>query len=120
MIYASTGTYWGSKVMEEVKPSAIPHLEAASAPKDWLQGVGTCVKRVLISAGDLEYLRDEIVAYRKRVEEYLKDTTIIIQSNGIHNDLLLDFLVGEEDLGYLTPKILDWLDEGSAKYRDRN
>ena len=120
MIYASTGTYWGSKVLEGAKLSAIPYLEAASAPKDWLQGVGTCVKRVLISAGDLEYLRDEIVAHGRRVEEYLKDTMIIIQKNGIHNDPLLDFLVGEEDLGYLTPKILDWLDEGSAKYRDRN
>jgi hypothetical protein len=67
------------------------------------------VKRVLISAGDLEYLRDEIVVYGKRVKEYLKDTTIIVQNNGIHNDPLLDFLVGEEDLGYLTPRILDWI-----------
>jgi len=120
MIYASTGTYWGPKVLKGAKPSAIPYLEAASAPKNWLQGVDTCVKRVLISAGDLEYVRDEIVTYGKHVEEYLKDTTIIVQENGVHNDPLLDFLVWEKDLGYLTPKILDWLDGGFTGYRDRD
>ena len=73
------------------------------------------MRRVLISAGELEFLRDEIVHYGKRVEEYLKDTTIIIQENGIHDDPLLDLLVGEKSLGSLTPKILDWLEEGFGR-----
>jgi hypothetical protein len=109
VIDASIGTYWGSKVLAGAKPSAIPYLQAASAPRDWLQGVDKCVRRVLISAGDLEFLRDEIVHYGKRVGEHLKDTTIIVQENGIHVDPLLDLLVGEKSLGSLTPKILDWL-----------
>ena len=115
VIVSSTGTYWGSKVLDGAKPSAIPYLEAASAPTDWLQGVDKCVKRVLISAGDLELLRDDIVDYGKHVEEYLKDTTIIVQENAIHDDPFLDFLVGEKKLGSLTPKILDWLEEGLAR-----
>ena len=118
MFNASVGKYWGSKVLGGVKPSAIPYLDAASAPKDWLHGVDKCVKRVLISAGELESLRDEIVVYGKYVKEYLKDTTIIVQENGVHNDPLLNFLVGEEDLGNLTPKILDWLNEGFSKDQD--
>ena len=112
---ASIGTYLGSKVLAGAKPFTVPYLEAASAPKDWLQGVDTCVRRLLISAGDLEFLRDEIVHYGKRVEEYLKDTTIIVQENGIHDDPLLDLLAGEKNLGSLTPKILDWLEEGFAR-----
>jgi hypothetical protein len=115
VIDASIGTYWGSKVLSGAEPSTVPYLEAASAPKDWLQGVDKLVRRLLISAGDLEFLRDEIVHYGKRVEEHLKDTTIIVQENGIHDDPLLDLLVGEKDLGSLTPKILDWLEEGFAR-----
>jgi len=115
VIDASIGTYWGSKVLAGADPSAIPYLQAASATRDWLQGVDKCVQRVLISAGGLEFLRDEIVHYGKGVEEHLKDTTIIIQENGIHVDPLLDFLVGEKSLGSLTPKILDWLEEGFAR-----
>jgi acetyl esterase/lipase len=115
VLTASIGTYLGSKVLAGAKPSAVPYLEAASSPKDWLQGVDKCVRRVLISAGELEFLRDEIVHYGKRVEEHLKDTTIIVQENGIHDDPLLDLLVGEKSLGSLTPKILDWLEEGFAR-----
>jgi hypothetical protein len=115
VIVSSTGTYWGSKVLDGAKPSAIPYLEAASAPTDWLEGVDKCVKRMLISAGELEILRDDIVDYGKHVGEYLKDTTIIVQENGIHDDPFLDFLVGEKKLGSLTPKILDWLEEGFSR-----
>jgi len=111
----SIGTYFGSKVLAGAEPSAVPYLEAASAPKDWLQGVDKCVQRVLISAGGLEFLRDEIVHYGRRVEEHLKDTTIVVQENGIHDDPLFDILVGEKSLGSLTPKILDWLEEGFSR-----
>jgi len=65
------------------------------------------VRRVLISAGDLEFLRGEIVHYGRRVGEHLKDTTIIVQENGVHNDPLFDVWVGEKSLESLTPKILD-------------
>ncbi|KIM41786.1 hypothetical protein M413DRAFT_445012 [Hebeloma cylindrosporum] len=112
VVTASIGKYWGSKVLDGMQPPAIPYLDAASAPADWLRGVDKCVRRVLISAGDLEFLRDEIVHYGKHVGEYLKDITIVVQENGIHDDPLLDLLVGEKDLGSLTPKILDWLEEG--------
>jgi len=115
VIDASIGTYWGSKVLAGAKPSAIPYLQAASAPRDWLQGIDKCVRRALISAGDLEFLRGEIVHYGKCVQEHLEDTTIIVQENGIHVDPLLDLLVGEKSLGSLTPKILDWLEEGFAR-----
>ena len=70
---------------------------------------------MLISAGDSELLRDEIVYYGKRVEEHLKDTMIIVQENGIHGDPFFDLLVGVESSGSLTPAILNWLEEGFAR-----
>ncbi|KIM41787.1 hypothetical protein M413DRAFT_71609 [Hebeloma cylindrosporum] len=109
---APIANYWGSKVMAGATPFSVPYLEAASAPKDWLGGVDKCVKRVLISAGGLELLRDEIVHYGNRVGEYLKDTTVVVQENGIHDDPFFDLFVGEKGLGSLTPKILDWIEEG--------
>ena len=114
VIDPSIGTYWGPNVLVGAKSSDIPYLDPASAPNDWLQGVDKCVRRMLISAGDLELLRDEIVHYGKRVEEHLNDTTIIVQENGIHDDPFFDLLVGVESLGSLTPTILNWLEEGFA------
>ena len=115
VIDASISTYWGSKVLDGAKPCAIPYLQAASAPRDWLQGVDKCVRRVLISAGGLEFFRGEVVHYGKCVQEHLKDTMIIVQENGVHDDPLLELLVGEKFLGSLTPKILDWLEEGFSR-----
>ena len=114
VIDPSIGTYWGPNVLVGAKSSDIPYLDPASAPNDWLQGVDKCVRRMLISAGDLELLRDEIVHYGKRVEEHLNDTTIIVQENGIHDDPFFDLLVGVESSGSLTPTILNWLEEGFA------
>ena len=115
VIDVSIGTYWGPNVLAGAKPSAIPYLDPARAPKDWLQGVDKCVRRMLISAGDIELLRDEIVHYGMRVEEHLKDTTIIVQENGIHDDPFFDLLVGVESLESLTPTIFNWLEEGFAR-----
>ena len=77
--------------------------------------VDKCVRHMLISAGDSELLRDEIVYYGKRVEEHLKVTMIIVQENGIHGDPFFDLLVGVESSGSLTPAILNWLEEGFAR-----
>ena len=106
---------WGSEILRDVPKEAIPYVEANSAPPMWLNGVDRCVKRVLISAGGVECLRDEIIRYQDRFREHHKDVTFILQANGVHNDPHLDFMTHEKDLGELTPQILDWLDENCAK-----
>ena len=107
--------YWGSEVFRDAPKEAIPYLEPNSAPPMWLYGVDRWVKRVLISAGGVECLRDEIVKYQDGIQEHHKDVTFVLQANGIHNDPYWDFTTHEKDLGELTPRILDWLDENCTK-----
>ena len=111
--------YWGSEVFRDASKEAIPYLEPNSTPPMWLNGVDRCVKRVLISAGGLECLRDEIIKYYQHVfQEHHKDVTFVLQANGIHDDPYWDFAAHEKDLGELTPQILDWLDENCTKRDD--
>jgi len=110
-----TGLYWASKVLDGVPKSAYPYLNANTAPKEWLDGVDKHIKRILITAGEMEVLRDEIIKYSKVMEIYHPNTTTIMHENGIHIDPLFDFLVGDDAKGTLTPKILEWLDEGFSK-----
>jgi len=107
--------YLGSEVLRDVPKESIPYLEPNSAPPKWLSGVDQCVRRVLVSAGGVECLRDEIIKYQDTLKEHHKDVTFILQSNGIHNDPYWDFATQEKDLGELTPRILDWLDENCTK-----
>ena len=103
--------YWGSEVLRDAPEEATPYLEPNSAPPMWLEGVDRWVKRVLISAGGVECLRDEIIKYQEKMQEHHKDVSFFLQANGIHNDPHWDFVTHERDLGELTPRILDWLDE---------
>ena len=107
----------GSQVLQAAPKEAIPYLEPNSAPPMWLSGIDQCVKRVLISAGGVECLRDEIIKYQDTLKEHHKDVTFVLQENGTHNDPYWDFVTDEKDLGELTPKILDWLDENCTKSR---
>ena len=115
MVIGSLLNYWGSEVLRDVPKEAIPYLEPNSSPPMWLNGVDRCVKRVLISAGGAECLRDEIIRYQDRFKENHKDVTFVLQANGTHDDPFWDFAVHENDLGELTPQILDWLDENCTK-----
>lgn len=115
MVTANRINYWGSEVLRDAPKEAIPYLEPNSAPPTWLNGVDKCVKRVLISAGGAECLRDEIIKYEATFQEHHKDVTFVLQANGIHDDPFWDFATHEKDLGELTPQILDWLDENCAK-----
>jgi acetyl esterase/lipase len=107
--------YWGSEVFQHAPDEALPYLEPNSAPPKWLDGVDRFVKRVFISAGGVECLRDEIIKYQDRFQEHHKDVTFVLQANGIHDDPYWDFATHEKDLGELTPQILDWLDENFTK-----
>ena len=64
--------YWGSEVIRDAPKEAIPYLKPNSAPPMWLDGVDRWVKPVLISAGGVEYLRDETVKYQDRIQEHHK------------------------------------------------
>ncbi|KAF8154249.1 Alpha/Beta hydrolase protein [Crassisporium funariophilum] len=103
--------YWGSKVLRGIPRAAIPYLEPNSAPSNWLKGVGRCTRRVFITAGGVECLRDEIIRYQHTFRTRHHDVTFIMQENGAHNDPYTDFLTKEKDLGVVTPRVLDWLEE---------
>lgn len=107
-----TVIYWGSKVLDGVPESGVPYLDGLSAPEDWLKGVNKVVKRILISAGDAEILRDAIIKYTKTVEKHHKDVTFFLDEHGVHDEPFLLFLTGDTTRGKLTPFIVDWLDKG--------
>lgn len=54
LLTLSTSVYWGSKGLRGVPTTGLPYLSAVSSPEDYFDGIEQVVKRVLISAGDLE------------------------------------------------------------------
>ncbi|KAJ2936844.1 hypothetical protein H1R20_g269, partial [Candolleomyces eurysporus] len=88
--------------------AAGPYAEAWSAPEGWFSGADSVVKRVFISVGEYECMRDDVVDVMKKFSDGAYLTTFI-EKKGVHNSQYLDCMAGEA--GELAVKIADWINE---------
>ncbi|KAF7363151.1 Abhydrolase-3 domain-containing protein [Mycena venus] len=72
------------------------------------------VERVLVTAGGAECMYDDITEFVGVFTKHHRDVEFAVQPGGLHEDPLLDFLIGEKKLGVLTPRIVDWIAAGFA------
>ncbi|KAF5376725.1 hypothetical protein D9615_007807 [Tricholomella constricta] len=105
--------YWGRVVLQGLTDAQRRYLEALHAPDDWFKELKTVVERVLVTAGDAECLRDEIVSFAENICKHHDGARFVLQKYGVHNDPFSDFLTREKKKGELTPLILEWFAEGS-------
>ncbi|KAJ7222352.1 Alpha/Beta hydrolase protein [Mycena pura] len=103
---------WGAEILKDTPPSDNAFVEAVRAPEDWFAGVDLLVDRVLISGGGAECLRDDIVAFGEAFKKHHKETELVVQKDGLHEDMYLDFALGEKKLSSLTPLTVEWLAAG--------
>ncbi|KAJ7270930.1 Alpha/Beta hydrolase protein [Mycena rebaudengoi] len=105
---------WGSIVLSGIPEADRAFGEAAKAPEWWFDGVDRLVDRVLITAGGAECLRDDIVVFAEAFKKHHPTVEFIVQKDGLHEDLFLDFFANEKKLVSLTPLVVEWLAAGFA------
>lgn len=103
---------WSELVLDGIPDSQRPYIEAIKAPEAWFKNAKTVVDRVLITAGDAECLKDEIIVFADHFCRDHDGARFVMQKHGVHNDPYLDFLTMEAKVGELTPIIWDWLADG--------
>lgn len=82
----------------------------SSTPATWFKGIEGIVKKVLITAGQRECIRDDITKVAAYVAEYHPlGTTVIVQENGLHVDVMLDGPLNQQPHVELTDTIFEWL-----------
>ncbi|KAJ7281837.1 Alpha/Beta hydrolase protein [Mycena rebaudengoi] len=99
-------------VMDNYPETDRAFVEAAKAPEGWFEGVDRIANRVLITAGSVECLRDDIVIFGEGLKKHHPKVELVVQKGGLHDDMFLDFFVKEKKLGSLTPLIVEWLAAG--------
>jgi len=109
------GLFWGRQYSFGVPLSQMPYivpLAAAQSPS-WFAGLSRVVKCVLISAGEEERFRDDVITFAERLKKHARDAELYleVQEGGLHDDPYYDFLAGgnPSQVGTLTPVIIDWL-----------
>ncbi|KAJ7756244.1 Alpha/Beta hydrolase protein [Mycena metata] len=103
---------WGAQILADVPEADRAFAEAVRAPEGWFQGVEGLVDRVLVTGGGAELLRDDIVVVGEMLKKHHPETELVIQTNGLHEDVYVDFAVGEKRLSSLTPLVVEWLAAG--------
>jgi acetyl esterase/lipase len=88
------------------------YAEPVKAPEQWFKVVDRLAERVLITLGEKEGLKDDIITFRETIKQYHRSAEVVVQEGGIHEDMFLDFMVAETKLGTLTPLIIDRLVTG--------
>lgn len=101
---------WGAQSLGPVPAKHLDYIEANSAKEDWWKGVDAFVDRVLITAGQDECLKNEIIRFQSVFDNFHSHVKLEIHE-GIHNDPFFDFAVGEKN-GNTTNMIIDWLTVG--------
>ncbi|KAF7326647.1 Abhydrolase-3 domain-containing protein [Mycena venus] len=102
----------GAWILEGVLEADRAFADAVRAPEGWYKGIDGLVERVLVTAGGAELLRDDIVVVGEMLKKYHANTELVVQKDGLHEDMFLDFVLGEKKLGSLTPLTVEWLAAG--------
>ena len=111
--------YWSRQYAFDVPLDQMPYITplAAAQHPTWFAGLSRVVKGVLISAGEEERFKDDIVAFAEGLTQHTEkgpvEVRFELQEGGVHDDPFYDFMLGGDpkDVGSLTPLIVGWLKE---------
>ena len=94
-----------------ITPETRAYFEPLAADDSWWIGLEKVFPRIICSAGEVECLRDSILAFGETLKKHVKDTTITLEKNGVHLDVLRDFAVGQggKSDGYKVD--IEWLSD---------
>ena len=102
----------GHAVLSGIKHDHLPYIDSYFAPPNWYDGIGGVVRRVLITAGRYECMRDDIIKFGKQLETASRrgdlDVRLVVDKHGVHDDPIFDFIAGEKRMGELTPMVISW------------
>ena len=76
-----------------VTPELKHHVEPASAPASWWSGLDRAYPRILITTGEHECLFDQIIDVSGVIGQHVKDTTTVVEPGGLHEDMIVKFVV---------------------------
>ncbi|KAL0057883.1 hypothetical protein AAF712_015455 [Marasmius tenuissimus] len=107
----------GELYLKGIEKSHIPYTKVLSddAGERWLEGLEKLTERVLATAGGKELILDDAVEVYERVERFGKgkiDAKLDVEEDGLHEDMMMEFATGGNDLTEAGLTIVEWLVEG--------
>lgn len=112
LVSAKTLGYWGTSYLAGIPESQLVYAQAGTVSDGWFSGIDKHVSRILITAGDSECLRDDIVAFNKSLQKLHPNVKFDLQDGGVHADPVFDIAAKSKKLSPVTEMVIDWLADG--------
>ena len=106
-----------STALKGIPPASIPYVDSVLATttepegRDWYQGLEGATRRVLISLGTVEIIRDAIRKQYEAMSRHHHDVELYSHELGIHADPHMDVTLGQLKITELTERVVEWLQE---------
>ena len=94
-VWAFLGHYPSAGLTPELQH----HCEPLSAPSAWWKGLDSVYQRVLITAGEYECPFDQIIETSATISYHVKDTVMVVDPGGLHEEMIGRFATGEGGFG---------------------
>ena len=108
-----TFLHWGLNIVNAVPLGERSYIEPSLSPMEWFQDAPRVIERFLVTAGEYEISRDDILAFANKHLSSCKDVTVILQEQGVHVEPLYNFTEDTRDQdGEITSSILKWFKTG--------
>ncbi|SJL02696.1 uncharacterized protein ARMOST_06030 [Armillaria ostoyae] len=96
--------------LKDVPEGDIAYADGLAAPEEWFKPSDESVGRILVTAGEWDFLEENIrLFYEQRLKPLHRDVKLVVEKDGEHIAPILDFVLGEDVDSVLTPLIVEWL-----------
>jgi acetyl esterase/lipase len=103
---------WGRIVLSPIPREHHNYIDSHTTPPAWFDGISTLVDRILVTAGDSECMRTDIVTLANEIlGKHHDNVKLIVQENGVHIEPIFGF-TGKNGKGEITATLVQWFKEG--------
>lgn len=102
-------TAWGAVYAAGVPPALVPYADAARAPAGFFAGLDTHVRSVLVTLGDAEVLRDDVLVFAEALRSVHSRVDVDVQPGGVHADMVFDVAAKSKTVSPVTGRVVEWL-----------
>ncbi|KAK0439249.1 Alpha/Beta hydrolase protein [Desarmillaria tabescens] len=96
--------------LKDVPEGETAYADGLEAPEEWFKPSDELVGRILIMAGEWDFLKESSRRfYENRLKPLHRDVKFVVEKDGEHIAPILDFILKEEKLSVLTPLMVEWL-----------
>ncbi|GJJ07782.1 hypothetical protein Clacol_001987 [Clathrus columnatus] len=89
---------WGKLYLDPIPEDQRLYAHANIAPERFFEGVEKFIKRFMITSGEKECLRDDIILFSDILKKSHGDVTLIVEKDAVHADPIFAFAVKTKEL----------------------